>query len=419
VPEPGFIVGRSSELELLDRFLLGEETVLNLFGPGGMGKTVVTRLWEERARQQGVIVASRDVAGGVSPDILLQDLRDQFAGYEAAGADSAFAEFDRRLREHLILSQVLQASGGAGSFFTALGQVKDPSGLAAALGALGRAVSDQVARRLSNHATFERYWRGADSILAEAFWAGLAGLVGRSAGVLVLLDTHEDAGGLDDWMCRTLVPTLASAGRLCLSGRNELARMSFDWADLDDQVVRCPLGELEPDEARSYLNHYGLYDPRSVQRVLDVTGGYPLLLMLVRQLARSGRGWEVVTGLELGDRDEIARQLLERILREEPVRQLRDLLELGSVPPWLDPGVVGAVLDCEPGEGRRLYDLLARHSFAERHPRGLRIHDKIRDLLRDRLRFTDPSRYAEVTSRLDAHFGGREQRAREEAGGAD
>jgi len=80
--------------------------------------------------------------------------------------------------------------------------------------------------------------------------------------------------------------------------------------------------------------------------------------------------------------------------------------------------VVSAVLECDPGEGRRLYDLLARHSFAERHPRGLRIHDKIRDLLRDRLRFTDPERYADVTARLDNYFARREQQAREESGGA-
>jgi hypothetical protein len=414
----GFIVGRRSEMGLLDRFLLGEAAVLNLFGPGGIGKTVVTGMWEEHARQQGVIVASRDVAGGVSPDVLLQDLRDQFAGYEGADVGAAFAEFDRRLREHLVLSQVLQASGGTGSFFTALGQVKDPSGLAAALGSLGGAVSDQVARRLSNRAAFERYWRGADRILADAFCAGVAGLMGHSSGVLVLLDTYEDAGGLDDWVCRTLVPALPPTGRICLSGRNELARMSFDWADLDDQVVRHPLGELEPGEARSYLAHYGLRDPWGVQRVLEVTGGYPLLLMLARQLARSSRGWDSVTGLELRDRDEIAGQLLERILREEPVHQLRDLLELGPVAPWLDPGVVSAVLKCDSDEGRRLYDLLARHSFAERHPRGLRIHDKIRDLLRDRLRFTDPEQYVDVTARLDAYFARREQQAREESGGA-
>ena len=415
--EPRFIVGRRSELVLLDQFLLGEATVLNLFGPGGIGKTVVTGLWWEHARQQGVIVASRDVAGGVSPDVLLQDLRDQFSGYDGADADAAFAEFDRRLREHLILSQVLQASGGTGSFFTALGLVKDPPGLAAALGSLGSAVSDAVARRLNNRAAFERYWRGADSILAKAFCAGLVGLMRRSAGVLVLLDTYEDAAGLDDWVCRTLVPALPSAGRICLSGRNELARMSFDWADLDDQVVGHHLGELELDEARSYLAHYGLRDPQSVRRVLEVTGGYPLLLMLARQLAWSSRGWESIAGLELRDRDEIARQLLERILREERVDQLRDLLELGPVAPWLDPGVVCAVLECDPDEGRRLYDLPARHSFAERHPRGLRIHDKIRDLLRDRLRFTDPERYVEATVRLDAYFARREQQAREESGG--
>lgn len=42
--------------------------------------------------------------------------------------------------------------------------------------------------------------------------------------MLVQLDTYEDADGLNDWGCRALVPALPATGRICLSGRNELAR---------------------------------------------------------------------------------------------------------------------------------------------------------------------------------------------------
>ena len=72
--------------------------------------------------------------------------------------------------------------------------------------------------------------------------------------------------------------------------------------------------------------------------------------MLVKLLAQEVGGWENVDILEGGrDRDFIATQLLERILREERVQELRAFLEKGAVAPWFDPGVISVLLDVSPG----------------------------------------------------------------------
>lgn len=55
-----------------------------------------------------------------------------------------------------------------------------------------------------------------------------------------------------------------------------------------------------------------------MDQVYRFTGGYPLLLVLVRHLAKEAGGWEAAGALEASaDRDFVASKLLERILREE------------------------------------------------------------------------------------------------------
>jgi serine/threonine protein kinase/ABC-type transport system substrate-binding protein len=117
------------------------------------------------------------------------------------------------------------------------------------------------------------------------------------------------------------------------------------------------------------------------------------------------RGWENVDILEGGrDRDFIATQLLERILREERVQEVRAFLEKGAVAPWFDPEVISILLDVSQEQGRSIYDKLQRHSFVERHPYGARLHDKIRELLESHHKFTNQAEYERLRDKLMAHY---------------
>ena len=68
---------------------------------------------------------------------------------------------------------------------------------------------------------------------------------------------------------------------------------------------------------------------------------------------------------------------------------------------------VTAVLDVSASDAHALYDELATHSLVSRHPRGVVLHDKIRELLQARLRFTSETRYAQLVATLTAHLGSR------------
>ena len=78
--------------------------------------------------------------------------------------------------------------------------------------------------------------------------------------------------------------------------------------------------------------------------------------------------------------------------------------EKGVVARWFDPETVKVILEVNLADARRIYDLLRRHSFVERHPYGLKFHDKIRELLLERLKFTSQGEYDRLTKRLMAYY---------------
>jgi hypothetical protein len=218
------------------------------------------------------------------------------------------------------------------------------------------------------------------------------------------VDTYEGMEGLDDWVCRTLAPAIPEDVRVVVFGRNALPKVNFDWGEFGNALKVMELPELSEPEAKAYLVHHGLRDQASLDQVYHFTGGYPLLLVLVVHLGREAGGWDKIGALEYeADREWVATKLLERILREERVREVQAFLEKGVVARWFTPEVVSVILEVSTEEGHAIYNKLERHSFVERHPYGLKFHDKIRELLLGRLKFNKPE-YDRVVKRLMGYY---------------
>ena len=410
MPTPEFVVGRQAEVALFDDLLAGRTPYrwLEIYGPGGIGKTVVGSKLLGHAQARGIPMAAVD---GIQPDLTPDRILGLFmTGLTASPAGEKLADglraFDRQFHDYLIVNQVLQQGGGIAALFDVVGNVKDPAGLGSILGGLGGAVTEAVKRTASNRFAMERYLRGAERALTSSFMNGLAaGLTELRRPVALLIDTYEEMEGLDDWVCRTLAPGLPPEARLVILGRNELHRVNFDWSEHGDAVSSQPLRELDEVDAKAYLRHYGLTDPVALDEVYRFTGGYPLLLVLVRHLAKEAGGWEQVGALESSaDRDRIATELLERILRRGRVAEVQAFLEKGVVARWFDPETISVILQISQDDARKIYDKLKRHSFVERHPYGLKFHDKIRELLLERLKFTSSGEYDRLTRRLMAYY---------------
>jgi len=407
MPEPQpYIVGRQTEVERFATLIQGRVPywLLNIYGPGGIGKTAVGQKMAAYARQQGWPLAFIDgIRPDLTPDRLLHAISAELAAEKRLAP--AFRAFEHAFEEYLIIQQVLQRGGGLPAMFDVVGHIKDPTGLAQILSELGKSVTQTVRDRLHDRFALERYLRSIEKTLTRELCDGLGAAQERiETPITLLIDTYEELEGLDDWICRTFAPALPEGVKMVVLGRNALPRVNFDWAEYGRALHTVELLELPEVDAKTYLIHHGLREPQALDEIVRFTGGYPLLLVLVVHLAQEAGGWKHVGALEsAADRDRVATQLLERILREERAREVRDFLEQGVVARWFDPEIISVVLDVAPEEGRAIYDKLQQHSFVERHPYGLKFHDKIRELLLERLKFNQPA-YERVTQRLMAYY---------------
>lgn len=408
-PPKQFIVGREAEIERFDRLVAGKENhwLLNIYGPGGIGKTVVNNRLVEHAVKSEVLATSVDgIRPDLTPDRILYFFQEGLTqGKQGERIEGVFDDFVGQFEDYLTINEVLRQGGGVPEMFDVVGNVKDPAGLTKTLAELGKTVSENVRTTVNNRFALERYLRGVERSLTSAFAEGITTAQDKAQRpIVLLLDTYEELEALDDWFCRTLMPALPEGINVIILGRNDLHRVNFDWEEFGTDLHAMPLPELSEADAKAYLYHYGLRDQEAQNQVYTFTGGYPLLLVLVRHLAQEHGGWDALQGLERSaDRDHIATELLNRILREERTEEVRAFLEKGVVARWFTPEIVGLILEISPEESRTIYDKLRRHSFVEPHPYGLKFHDKIRELLLERLKFNKPE-YNQIVKRLMAYY---------------
>lgn len=397
------VVGRDDEVRDFAELRAGHhpQRLLNIYGPGGIGKSEVFHKFVAFGRDGSVPLGHADIAdiryaGGEHPFGATEILRALAATLRRAELDP----FLRQLHDYDTAMAAVRAVGGVEH----LVGVRALEALAP-----GATSSPQLQAALSNRLAFERYRRGATAALTSTFCEGLAAVAESGDGApTLLLDTYEEIAEHDDWICRDVVPNLPEQARLVIFGRHLLTRSNVDWADHQDSLRARQLPELSENDAKSYLRNFGLTEAVALQGVYAVTGGYPLLLVLARTLAMESGGWAAIGELDRDrDRDTIASGLLDRILREERLRNIRHVLETCSIAPWIEPGVIGALLAVSAADAHALYTELSMHSLVSRHPRGVVLHDKIKELLQVRLRFAGAARYQQISTALSNYLSAR------------
>ena len=97
---------------------------------------------------------------------------------------------------------------------------------------------------------------------------------------MLLLDTFEAAGGLEDWLREQFVPALPACALVVVAGRNAPGRAwrrDPGWGDLLRVVS---LRNLGPDDARAFLRSAGVAEEQHGW-MLELSHGHPLALSLL------------------------------------------------------------------------------------------------------------------------------------------
>jgi hypothetical protein len=226
---------------------------------------------------------------------------------------------------------------------------------------------------------------------------GEGAILGPSDGgrVVVLFDTYERLGPLDDWVRTRLLPRLPATALTVAAGQRPPGsawRADPAWRELLRVVS---LRNLSPEESRQYLHACGV-DAARHDQLVEVAHGHPLGLSLLADVV--ARGGEAAADPLTPD---LVGTLLGAFLEVVPGGLHRRALEVCALARVTTEALLRDALERE--DAHELFSWLRELSFMESGPDGVFPHDLARDALEADLRWRDPEGYKRVFRAVRAH----------------
>jgi hypothetical protein len=233
---------------------------------------------------------------------------------------------------------------------------------------------------------------------------GAIAALSGSGRLVVLVDTYERLGPLDDWMRNQLLPRLPATALTVVASRtppDSAWRADPAWRGLLRVVS---LRNLSPQESRQYLRACGV-DPVHHDQLVELAHGHPLGLSLLADVVV--RGGETAADPLTPD---LVGTLLRRFLEVVPSGLHRRALEVSAPARVTTEALLREVLGS--ADAHELFTWLRELSFVESGPEGVYPHDLVRDALEADLRWRDPEGYRLVLRAIRGHINGRLQTSR-------
>lgn len=222
-------------------------------------------------------------------------------------------------------------------------------------------------------------------------------LAGQRRRQVILIDTYETLAPLDHWIREVFLPQLSAQALVVLAGREPPSRAWRTDSGWQTLMQTLALGNLSPDESRSYLTQHAI-PPDQHRSVLDFTHGHPLALSLVADLfaQRPGVHFQPETA------PDVIKTLLEQLVQNVSGPAHRTALEACALVRVMTEALLSAML-CVP-DAHELFGWLRGLSLMESGQRGLFPHDLAREALSADLRWRNPDWYAELRRRARNYY---------------
>jgi hypothetical protein len=217
---------------------------------------------------------------------------------------------------------------------------------------------------------------------------------------LILLDTFEEGdGSIQHLLAEDLLPRLDTAVKVVVAGRFRLSHVWRTERPGRVTVRSILLTGLRADASREYLTRRGLTDARVIEQILEAVGGHPLALSLAADLVLTAgvRSFSAST-----DRHLIVRSLAEQLLRNIGNAELRELIEASGIVEQFDQSTLEAMIG-KPTSAST-FEQLCRLSIVRPAPHGLMLHDEVRRILADDLRWRHKELHDAFRLRAVEHF---------------
>ena len=286
-PPVGYVVGRAEEIRLVEQFVKGDSaSILNIYGTGGIGKTTLCEKligWCKSAEVPFAIADLDKLPMGLTEIGILSRLKEGLESDDnLSDAREAFQDFDLCALEHSQLRDAVDRNGGINKIFDAYG---DPR------------CSPLAHRAFAHQDHLTRYFDRVPGTMTSAFARGITAALAGGQDVakrrlVLFLDAYEKLDPqLERWLWRELIANLPTTARAIMLGRRNI-RTTASWVNDNCMFRAHELKELSECEAKAYLKHYGATRDATLNRIYSVTKGFPLLLVLARQLKEERSSWE-------------------------------------------------------------------------------------------------------------------------------
>jgi hypothetical protein len=217
---------------------------------------------------------------------------------------------------------------------------------------------------------------------------------------LVLLDTFEDADPhLQHLLAEELLPRLDTAVKVVIAGRFRLSHVWRTERPTRVAVRSISLNGICAQASRAYLARRGLKDPCLIQQILTVVGGHPLALSMAADLTLTTQGRNFSLSPE---RHLLIRSLAEQMLRNVADPHLQELILASAIVEQFDQSTLEAMIG-KPASAAA-FEQLCRLSVVRPGPHGLMLHDEVRRIVADDLRWRHNDQYSAFRLRALDYF---------------
>jgi len=203
-------------------------------------------------------------------------------------------------------------------------------------------------------------------------------------GAIVVLDAFEAAAALEPWLLDEIART--NAPGLVVVGSRDAPSARWASPHLDGRFTAMELSNFDAEEAATFLKAHDVPESRH-EEVRAFTRGHPLALAVLADLARAAPD----APLRPSDSPNALRTLLETLVGGELAERERATLEAAVIAPRVTEPMLAAMLE-DPNVYDRVRWLQSR-PYVSAGPRGLAVHDLVRDVVAADLRWRNAERY--------------------------
>lgn len=368
-------IGRNEELALFRQNFSEDlpfediKWIFNIYGQGGVGKTTLTKQYQNIANKQKVKVASVDLEGRRITNIpkVLEEIVRQLTEQKVK-----FPIFDKKHREFIEtlkeLSKDETTTPGllsaivSGSIKTGVLELKKMPGS----GFMEHLNTDGIADKIGDYSTFlfkKFKEKGKRELITEPkrvlTSAFLKDIQQADDEFCLIFDTYETAFlNFDEWLRDIYQNRFGKTPKnlfMVISGRDEL---SEKWSLLETITHKILLEQFTREEAIAFLQSKNITNKPIIETLIEVSDRFPVLLSLFAQNPPTSAD-------EIHD---VSGTAIERFLKWIKDAEERNVLLAAALPRAINQDMVAellTVLNIDNSKSTDYYNLLHKQPFVQ------------------------------------------------------